>query len=377
MKKIKMMNITLLMMMFSFTILHASEPAAPVLQASEPAVPIIGDMVKRLKIEDAITQAQKKNKKLRMQETNIELAEVNTEGAKEHYYNSWDFGFEKASADYAKAIANEEYERKNEDVIAEQLAYNINNQFDSILELEQKQRLVNENIKIQRQKVAHAIKKEQLGLGSQSSIKAERTKLEVQKKEIESLIQTIDVGYRKLNDAIDGKEERYHLIKENIYEPLNMERSLKGQISYAIDSDLGLWLQEEMAKTDEKTFTAPGYDGYAPTYAVYQQRKLGYEKALNNVALSKEGKEEQIKQIYENILALEIQHAKLLVDLEETQRQYGIMKKRYELGMITSLNLEELKLAILQNQVQITSVTTQHNQLKILFEKSYLGVSQM
>lgn len=367
MKKNKMIYITLAMMMFSLTPIHASEPEAKVVEKG----------VQELTLEDAIIKAQKKSKKLRMQETNIESAKVNKEAAKEHYNNAWDFGFEQASANYSKATANMAYEEKNEKVIAEQVAFEIETQFDDILELEEKYQLAYENMTIQTEKVKHAIKKEELGLGSKVATNAEKTKLALQKKDLESLIQAIDTGYRKLNDAIDEKEERYTLVKENIYEALDMKRSLEGQVSYAISSDIGLWLQEEVAELDKGSFTAPGPDGYAPTYTLYQQRKLNYEQSQNNVSLSKDGKKEQIKQIYENIQALEIQHDKILIDLGEAQRQYGIMKTRYELGMITAMNLQELELAIIQNQVQLSSTIRQHNQLKMLFEKSYLGAAKM
>lgn len=359
----KVIYITLLVMMFSLTIVHASETEGPV----------AGNGLQELKIEDAITKAQKRNKQLRVQGTNIELAQVRKDAAKEDYYNAWDFGFEQASAQYSKATVNVEYERKNEKVIAEQVAFQIEAQFDDILELEEKHDLSYKNLNIQRQKVNHAMKKEELGIGSKVATKAEKTKLEIQNKDIEGLIQAIDTGYRKLNDAIGGKEERYILVKENSYEPLDMKRSLQGQVSYAINNDIGLWLQEEMAESEKVAFTAPGLDGYAPTYTLYQQRKLSYAQAMNNVSLTKEAKEEQIKQIYENIQALQIQHDKILIDLEEAQRQYEVMKKRYELGMITAMNLEELELGILQHKVQLSSTSRQHNQLKMLFEKSYLN----
>lgn len=361
--------VSLLIMMFSLTTLYGSEVET-----------VVGeDGIQELTIEDAIIQAQKRNKTLKTQKTNIEIAKVNTEAAKDYYYNSaWEVGYEEASANYSKAIVNKEYQVKNEDVMAEQIGFDIENRFDDILELEEKHELLSKNLLIQKQKVAHAMKKEELGLGSNVATKAEEIKLELQNKEKESLIQAIDIEYRKLNDAIGAEEERYNLIKENSYEPLEMERSLQGQISHAINSDLGIWLLEELAKTQKGTFTAPnpGPLGGAPTYTLYQQRKLSYEKDLNDIALNKEGKEEQIKQLYENIQALEIQHDKIIIDLEEAQRQYGIMKKRYELGMITALNLEEVELAVLQNELQLSSTIRQHNQLKIMFEKSYLGATQ-
>ena len=359
--------ISLLLMMFSFTTIYASEAEVSVRE----------DGIQELTIEDAIIKAQKRNKTLRTQKTTIELANVSADAAKEQYYNSWDYGFEKASADYSKARTNKEYAQKNEEVMAERIGLDMENLFDDILELGEKKNLLTENLTIQKQKAAHAAKREAVGLGSAVATKTEQAKIAVQNKELESLTQALDAEYRKLNDAISGEEERYHLIKENIYEPLEMERSLQGHISYSVDSDLDIWLLEEVAKADEITLTAPGLDGFAPTYTFYQQRKLAYQQGLNEVALSKEGKEKQIKQIYENIIALEIQHDKIIIDLEEAQRQYGIMKKRYELGMITALNLQEVELGILQNQVQLSSTIRQHNQLKILFEKSYLAKPQM
>lgn len=357
-----------LIMLFSFATIYASE--------TEPSV--AADGIKELTIEDAIIQAQKRSKKLRAQKTTIELADVNTEAAKDYYYNqAWNFGYEQASAEYSKARTNKEYEQKNETLIAEQIAFDMESLFDDILELEEKQALLFENLTVQKQKASHAAKKEALGLGSAVARKTEQTKIEMQNKELESLTQALNAEYRKLNDAIGGEEERYNLIKENTYEPLDMKRSLQGHISYSVDSDLDIWLLEEITEADKIAFAGPGPDGYAPTYTLYQQRKLNYQEAINKIALSKEGKEEQVKQIYENIIALEIQHDKILIDLEEAQRQYRIMEKRYELGMITGLNLQEAQLGILQNQVQLSSIVRQHNQLKILFEKSYLANPQM
>ncbi len=358
--------VSLLIMMFSLTTLYGSEVET-----------VVGeDGIEELTVEDAVVKAQKRNKRLRMQGTTIELAKVNKDSAKEHYDNVWDGQFQAASSAYSKATANAEYEVKNEALIADQVAFEIETQFDDILELEEKYKLACENLKVQQQKVNHAAKKETLGLGSIIVTKAEKNQLKIQNKNIESLEQAIETEYRKLNDAIGEKEEKYTLIKENNYEPLDMKRSMQGQVSYAINSDLGIWLQEEVAESEKVAFIAPGPDGYAPTYTLYQQRKLNYAQALNNVSLSKEGKEEQIKQLYENIQALEIQHDKIIIDLEEAQRQYGIMKKRYELGMITALNLEEVELAVLQNELQLSSTIRQHNQLKIMFEKSYLGATQ-
>ena len=360
-------------MMFSFSTVQASELEFVEIESTE-----IQPMEMVLKLEDAILMAQKRDKRLRIQQTTIELAEVTTESAKENYYNSWDIGFEQASSNYSQAQANEKYEKKNESIIGEGIAYSMEKQFDTILELEDQHKLAKQSLDIQSEKTRQSLRKQQLGLSSEVATKAEQAKLDLKNKEMESLTQAIDTEYRKLNDVIGGEEERYSLIKENLYRPLEMERSIEGQISYAINSDPGFELQEEMAKAQEISLIAPnpGPMGGAPTYAVYQQRKLSQEQAVSNISLSKEGKEQQIKQIYENILALEIQHDTLLIELEETKRQYEIMLKRYELGMVTNLNLQELELAILQKNTQISSTIRQHNQLKILFDKSYLGQVQ-
>ena len=368
---------SLLVMMFSFTMVYASE--ADFFVEKQVQKEGVENGVKDLTLGNAIIQAQKADKKLKAQKTNIELAKANAEAAKDYYYNqAWEVGYEQASANYEKAMANKEYQIKNESLMEEQIGFDIANRFDDILELEENHKLLLETIKIQKQKITHAIRREFLGLGSKIQVQAEEAKLALQNKELASLVQAINTEYRKLNDAIDGEEERYKLIKDNTYEPLDMEKSLDGQISHAINSDLGLWLQEEIAKTAERTFTAPERPGSgAPTYALYQQRKLGFEQSMNDISLNKESKKEQIKQIYENIQALEIQYDKTLMDLAENQRQYRIMEQRYALGMITPIVLDELQLAILQNEMKLSSTIRQHNQLKVLFEKSYLGVPKM
>lgn len=338
--------------------------------ASEPPAEI-----EELKIEDAIIKAQKRNKRLRMQQVNIEYAKVDSEDAYYDYQNAWDMGYEMANMQYSQARINKEYEIKYEDTIKEQIAYDIEGQFDNILELEEKYALGQKALEIQEAKVRHSIKREQLGLGSKNNIYTSKAELNAQKEEMKSINQSLDASYRKLNDAIGGdKETRYKLIKENIYTPLDMKRSLEGQISHAINSDIALWMQEESVKTQELIFTAPGKDGWAPSYGEYMKRKLGYEQGLHNISLSKEGKEKQVKEIYENILALEIQYERLLIEKEEVERKYGIVAKQLELGMTTSLVLEEVRQGIRQIETQENSIIRQHNQLKVLFEKSYLAM---
>ena len=362
MKKAKRMYTSMMMVLFSLTLV-----GAPNVFASEPA-----NEIKELKIEEAITKAQQRNKRLRMQQQSIEYAEVSSEDAYYNYQNSWDMGFEAASASYSQAQINEKYEVKYEETIKEQIAYDIEGQFDTILELEEQYKLAQSGLKIQQEKINQAVKKEQLGLGSKNAVITEKAVLQTQNKEIDSLMQSIDAGYRKLNDAIGGKDERYVLTKENSYEPFEMKRSLQGHISYSIDSDLALWKQEESAKAQEILLYASTLNG-APTYTEFQKRKISYEQGLTNVSLSKEAKEKQVKEIYENILSLEIQYDRLLLEKDEMQRKYDVMEKQFELGLIVSLPLEELAQAIGKIDVQISSMTRQHNQLKVLFEKSYLA----
>ncbi|HHX61804.1 MAG TPA: hypothetical protein GX707_14040, partial [Epulopiscium sp.] len=74
MKKTKIIYIAMLAMLFSITL-----GVKPNVFASEPI-----DQVKELKLEDAILKAQQRNKRLRMQQSKISYAEVDSEDA---YYN--------------------------------------------------------------------------------------------------------------------------------------------------------------------------------------------------------------------------------------------------------------------------------------------------
>lgn len=360
MRKKIVVYISLFIMMFSVTGLQASE---------------LESGLTELTIEDAIEKAQRKDDRLKTHKIDLELAQANEKIARQQYLGvEWSYRPDEVSAAYTKATANRRYQIKNEVVIKDQIAYEIENQFDAILELEEQSELAASRAKVQKEKTNQVIRKEKLGLASTIEVEAEKATLEIGKQEIKTLAQSLDIEYRKLNDAIGGSEQRYNLIKGNTYEPLDMIGSLEGRVSHAIDSDLGLWLQEQVTDADKTTFLAPGADGYAPTYELYQQRKVAYQKALNDVSLNKEGKKEQVKQIYENILMLELQHDKIVMEIEESKREYDIMKKRYELGMVTSLNLDQLELATLQKKIQLTSIIRQHNQLKEIFDKSYLRV---
>lgn len=362
MKKVSIVHITILAILLSL-----SPAAAPNLMAADTA-----SGVKELKLEDAIEQAQRRSRQLRLQQTKIDYAKVDSEEAYYDYRNGDDYSFEIATTNYSQKKLNEEYETKLEPVIKEQIAFDIETQFDSILELEEKYNLSLNALKVQEQKTNHAIKKLELGLGSESVAKAEKANLEMQKKELEVLKQSIDGGYRKLNDTIGGKETRYNLIKETIYTPLNMNRSLQGHISHSISTDLTLWLQEESAKLQEGIIVANTING-APTYTEYQKRKLSYAEGMSSASISKENREKLLKDRYDQIIQLEKQYEKELLNLEEARRKYEIVKKQYELEMTTSLALDEAKVGVMQLEVQINSIIRQHNKLKQLFQKSYLG----
>lgn len=330
-------------------------------------------IAQELKLEDAILKAQSRNKQLKMQKRQIDYAEADVEDTYYNYLNGSDYLFDIVSTNYSQAQVTKDYEIKREAVLKEQIAYDVENKFDTILELEETYQVAKKNLYIQEEKAKHELKKHELGLASKNSVELEKIALETLRKEVQALEQSIDAEYRKLNDTIGGKEDRYDLIKENIFTPLEMKRSLQGQISYSINSDPKIWKDEEIAKLQERLLIVNTENG-APTYAEYQKRKIGYEQGMNAVTLSKENKEQNVKDRYEKLLQLEVQYEKALLSLKEIQKKAEVIKKQYELGMTTSLVVEEIELALMQLESQINSITRQHNQLRTLFEKPYLDL---
>lgn len=362
MKKLKKITYLLIvMMLFSFSSVLASEVVAG------------EDGIKTLTLEEATERAKKRSKQLKLQEKNVEFAKKDLEDAYYGYKNTSEYAYEHANFNYAVKRAEKDYAKKVEPLWEEKIIYEIEAQFDAIIDAEEKYQLSQKQLKVQEQKNRNIVRKEQLGLTSKADIKADNASLDTHKQEIRNLSQTITAEYRKLNDKIGGKDQRYHLVKENIYAPVDQKRSLEGYISYAIDMNPNIWLQGEVAKLQEGIIGANAMDGSgAPTYTAYEKSKIQYDQGLISVSAIKETAEQGLRDLYQGILELEVQYEKALIGLDEIKRQSSILEKQYELGFIPLLTLEEARVGVIQTETQINSLIRQHNKLKTQFEKSYI-----
>lgn len=357
----KVIYLLVIVMLFSISTVSASEAK------------VVQDDVKTLTLEEAVGRAKQRNKQLKLQQKNIDFAKKDLEEAYDDYKNTSEYAYEHANLNYSVKRAEKDYAQKAESLWEEKVTYDVEMQFDAIIDAEEKYDLAQKQLKMQEEKNRNTARKEQLGLASKADIKVNKVSLDTHRQEIKNLDQTITAEYRKLADKIGNKVQRYHLVKENIYTPVDQKRSLEAYISYAVDMNPSIWLQGEKAKLQEGIIGVNAMDGSgAPTYTAYEKSKIQYEQALMGVSAVKETAELGLKDLYQAILELEIQYEKALISLEEIKRQSSILEKQYELGFIPLLTLEEARLDIIQNRTQINSLIRQHNKLKIQFEKSYI-----
>lgn len=190
----------------------------------------------------------------------------------------------------------------------------------------------------------------------------------MEKKEL--AVKALDLAYIKLNQLIGLLESDRIVLSDvptfSIFNGVDVE----AYVRKVTNESSAVWLAEK--QVDLAQLGVDLYTYNTGSVESYRTKEIDVEKAKNNLAVTKQQLDEGIRTLYNNIKQLENQYTLLEVNLAKANEGVKLVQVRYDLGMVTGLELAEAKFGVQQIEQQMFSIVIQLDNLKAAFEKPWV-----
>lgn len=244
----------------------------------------------------------------------------------------------------------------------------VKNSFTTILLNQSKLDLLQKNYDLQKQLLAQANVKNQVGVMSKKDLEDLNRQTEQMAEQIKQLQMNIDNAYIALNDLIGAKpEDRYEIVNEVEYAPLEMTMSLEMYVNRKLSTDQSLQMQQiavENAEFSAKTISLN------TTGSQYRTTELEATNAARDYKNAKEDKEKSIREAYIQLQQLESVRKNLQTDLEKAKSDLEKAEVNFKVGNITKLTLDQAALALDSIENSFLENTLNHDLLMFTFDNT-------
>ena len=207
----------------------------------------------------------------------------------------------------------------------------------------------------------------QNGLASNSSLIMMEAQFEMKKKDLESKKIDLDQAYYDFNRQVRlPLDSRYQLIDEIAYAPVG-NIDIDYHITRLMEESPDLWQAEQALKVAEMSLTAAAY-GENNQYRV---QEITLNQNRMTVADGKKSFTDSMRSLYATLLKLEGNYATLEQALKVAEEDYRIAVLKYELGMITPIDLLSKEQAYEKAKGGLTSMIYSYQSAKMAFEKPW------
>ena len=244
----------------------------------------------------------------------------------------------------------------------------VKNSFTTILLNQSKLDLLQKNYNLQKQLLAQANVKNQVGVMSNKDLEDLNRQTQQMAEQIKQLQMNIDNAYIALNDLMGLEaEDRYEIINEVEYTPLEMTMSLEMYINRKLSTDQSLQMQQigvENAEFAAKTISL------GTTGSQYRTTELEATNAARDYKNAKEDKEKSIREAYIQLQQLESVRKNLQTDLEKAKSDLEKAEVNFKVGNITKLTLDQATLALESIENSFLENTLNHDLLMFTFDNT-------
>ena len=244
----------------------------------------------------------------------------------------------------------------------------VKNSFTTILLNQSKLDLLQKNYNLQKQLLAQANVKNQVGVMSNKDLEDLNRQTQQMAEQIKQLQMNIDNAYIALNDLIGtNPEDRYEIVNEVEYTPLEMTMSLEMYINRKLSTDQSLQMQQigvENAEFAAKTISL------GTTGSQYRTTELEATNAARDYKNAKEDKEKSIREAYIQLQQLESVRKNLQTDLEKAKSDLEKAEVNFKVGNITKFTLDQATLALESIENSFLENTLNHDLLMFTFDNT-------
>ena len=335
---------------------------------------------KPLTFNEALAMVLKQDYRLKSAKLTMERAEIVRDNIADSYMYSIPSGPGNGYEDLQRLQglqallaqdANLRVSNKRIDLAKETIEFELESMFDEIIDLEKQIKLKDLNLKDLKNKLDITKLKVETGTESKHKYSNDQKSYDQMLKEKEVLSKKLDSSYIKLNNLLGLKEtERYTVEKKDASMIPVSDFDIDTHITRTLSSDPYLWIQEQTIKNYENALNLYTYNaGQEP----YKAKELDLSKSKSDLANMKEKLRKSLLLKYNQLQQLEKQYAVTQSQVEQIQQNLEILRKQYDLGLITRMELDQVELSIAQLQYALDAMKVQHKNLKITLEKPYLA----
>lgn len=244
----------------------------------------------------------------------------------------------------------------------------VKNSFSTITLNQSKLELLKKNYDLQRQLLAQATLKNQVGMMSKKDLQDLDRQTQQMAEQIRQLQMSIDNAYIALNDLIGvAPEDRYEIINDVEYTPLEMNMSIDMYVSRKLSTDQSLQMQQiavENAEFSAKTISL------GTTGSEHRTSELEATNTARDYKNAKESKEKSIREAYIQLQQLESMRKNLLTDLEKAKSDLEKVTVNYNVGNVTEITLKQAGLAVDSIENSLLENTLNHDLLMFTFDNT-------
>ena len=244
----------------------------------------------------------------------------------------------------------------------------VKNSFSTITLNQSKLELLKKNYDLQRQLLAQATLKNQVGMMSKKDLQDLDRETQQMAEQIRQLQMSIDNAYIALNDLIGiAPEDRYEIINDVEYAPLEMNMSIDMYVSRKLSTDQSLQMQQiavENAEFSAKTISL------GTTGSEHRTSELEATNTARDYKNAKESKEKSIREAYIQLQQLESMRKNLLTDLEKAKSDLEKVTVNYNVGNVTEITLKQAGLAVDSIENSLLENTLNHDLLMFTFDNT-------
>ena len=244
----------------------------------------------------------------------------------------------------------------------------VKNSFSTITLNQSKLELLKKNYDLQRQLLAQATLKNQVGMMSKKDLQDLDRQTQQMAEQIRQLQMSIDNAYIALNDLIGvAPEDRYEIINDVEYTPLEMNMSIDMYVSRKLSTDQSLQTQQiavENAEFSAKTISL------GTTGSEHRTSELEATNTARDYKNAKESKEKSIREAYIQLQQLESMRKNLLTDLEKAKSDLEKVTVNYNVGNVTEITLKQAGLAVDSIENSLLENTLNHDLLMFTFDNT-------
>jgi len=367
----------------SFTPIPPSEvPPQTAAQITPPvATPPVAPPVvaEGLTVEEAARRAIRNNANIANLEGSEVMHDENVRRAREDMFNaSTDAQITQANIDLMNAELGRSLNIRDAQIQRENVEYQITSTFNIILNLQADLEIARTNLDMANRELAIAELRLSLGMASDLDVQTAALAITRVETNIENLQSSINRSFRDLNRhmgvSTQNLDQHYTLVLELTFEPIDV-RNINAHVQRFVDESIEIARAEGRAR--EYGHRADYYiTPHDPTTGIvatgrgtitYDEWRAQQSQQLRIAADTRQRVSQNVINLYNTLRNAEISIRATEIELAQLVRQLDISESSLELGRITQIEVDRLRIQIAEMENSLQQAKNNHTINRIAF----------